>query len=182
MSQSLWGSVMYKPFFLAAVVLVAAAPSRVQASSDPWEPFQFLIGSWVGEGSGQPGKGGGEFTLKPDLDGKILVRTNHADIPAAANRPAATHDDLMIIYPGGKQKPPQAIYFDNEGHVINYTVTASPGELVFVSAAAASAPRFRLTYKKTGADAVSIKFEFAPPGKPDAFRTYLQGTARKKSP
>lgn len=173
---------MRKPSFLAALLIVAAATSRVQASSDRWESFQFLTGSWVGEGSGQPGKGSGEFTLKPDLDGKILVRKNHADMPASADRPAATHDDLMIIYPGGKQKAPRAIYFDNEGHVINYTVTASPGELVFVSEAAASAPRFRLTYKKTGADTVSIKFEFAPPGKQDAFRTYLQGTARKKSP
>jgi hypothetical protein len=173
LKRSLWGT---------ALVLLLLSADGVRAASDPWEPFRFLIGSWVGEGSGQPGKGSGEFTLAPDLDGKILVRKNHADVPASSNRSAAVHDDLMIIYPGEKGKSPRAIYFDNEGHVINYTVTSSPGEIVFLSEAAAAAPRLRLSYKKTGNDTVSIKFDFAPPGKPDAFRTYLEGSARRKSP
>jgi hypothetical protein len=169
-------------FWVLAPVALLASVTELRASSDAWEPFQFLLGTWVGEGNGQPGKSSGEFTLAPDLGGKILVRKNHADTPASGSRPAATHDDLMIIYPGDKGKPPRAIYFDNEGHVIHYTVTSSPGELVFLSEAAAGSPRFRLRYKKTGNDTVSIKFEFAPPGKPDAFRTYIEAGARKKSP
>jgi hypothetical protein len=174
---------MLKRFlWVMAPAFLLAGARGLQASSDSWQPFQFLLGTWVGEGSGQPGKGSGEFTLAPDLGGKILVRKNHSDIAAAGGRPAATHDDLMIIYPGEKGKSPRAIYFDNEGHVINYTVTSSPGELVFLSEAAASAPRFRLTYKKTGDDTVSIKFEFAPPGKPDAFRPYIEASARRKNP
>jgi hypothetical protein len=36
-----------------------------------------------------------------------------------------------------------------------------------------------LTYTKGGEDAVSIKFEFVPPGKADEFKTYLEGTAHR---
>jgi hypothetical protein len=41
------------------------------------------------------------------------------------------------------------------------------------------APRFRLTYVREEDDLVAIKFEIAPPGKPDQFTTYLEGKARK---
>ena len=36
-------------------------------------------------------------------------------------------------------------------------------------------PRFRLSYSKGKDDAITIKFEAAPPGKPDGFKTYLEG-------
>jgi hypothetical protein len=50
---------------------------------------------------------------------------------------------------------------------------------VFVSDPSPSAPRFRLSYAKEQGDEVLIKFEMAPPGKPDGFRTYLEGKARR---
>jgi hypothetical protein len=53
--------------------------------------------------------------------------------------------------------------------------------LTFTSAAAPSAPRFRLTYQKESEDRVGVKFEIAPPGKPEEFRVYLEGKARKKA-
>jgi hypothetical protein len=49
-----------------------------------------------------------------------------------------------------------------------------------VSGEAAGAPTFRLTYTKTGDDKMSVKFEIAPPGKPDSFMTYAEGMARRK--
>lgn len=33
-----------------------------------WDKWNWLLGEWVGEGSGQPGEGGGTFSFKPDLD------------------------------------------------------------------------------------------------------------------
>jgi hypothetical protein len=152
------------------------------AAEDPWAGFRFLIGEWVGEGSGQPGEGTGHFTLSLDLQGKVLVRRNRTAYPAANGRPAFTHEDLMVIYaePGGKGQ--RAIYFDNEGHVINYQVTAAAGSgLTFVSEAMPAAPRFRLTYTKGQNDTVGIKFEIAPPGKPDGFKKYLDGTVHRKA-
>jgi len=165
----------------ALLILICAEFSRVQAKDDPWKPFQFLIGEWVGEG--KEGQGTGYFSLTPDLQGKILVRKNHAELPAANGRSAAVHEDLMVIYKSEDGKSAKAIYFDSEDHVINYTVTSSADKqtLTFISAAAPHAPRFRLTYQKESDDQVGIKFEIAPPGKPEEFKIYLEGKARKKS-
>lgn len=146
-----------------------------------WSAWQFLLGDWVGEGDGTPGQGEGGFTFAPDLQKRVLVRKNFAKYPATKERPAFTHEDLMVVYqePG---KAARAIYFDNEGHVINYAVEfAKDGNSVtFVSDPSPTAPRFRLTYLKSGSDALGIKFEIAPPGKPDTFSPYINAKAHRK--
>jgi hypothetical protein len=153
------------------------------AEKDPWAPCRFLLGEWVGEGAGGPGQANGGFSVAPDLAGKILVRRNHADYPAAGSRPATRHEDLMVIYPNEEGKGLQAAYWDNEGHFIQYSLQASgnPPALTFISDSLPRAPRFRLTYRQIQTDKVAIKFEIAPPGKPDSFRTYLEGEVRRKN-
>ena len=153
----------------------AAGPVR---ADDPWADFRFLIGDWVSDG--KPADGSGSFTLAPDLGGKVLVRRHRAELPASAGRPAGKHEDLMIVYPEGKGF--RASYFDNEGHVIQYAVSPLPDKkgLQFLSNADPSGPRFRLTYTAGEEDKATVKFEIAPPGKPDEFRTYLEGTVRRK--
>jgi hypothetical protein len=163
-----------------AMLLLAAGSARAEAKDDPWAGFRFLLGEWVGEGDGAPGKGSGGFTLTPDLGGKILTRRNRAEYPAAGGRPAVVHEDLMVIHPS--KDGARATYWDNEGHVIHYAATAAAdGQgLTFVSDTVAGEPRFRLIYTKGEGDTVAIKFEIAPPGKPDAFKTYLEGKVRRK--
>jgi hypothetical protein len=159
--------------------LVFAQPAK---PDDRWAPLRFLIGEWIGEGTGQPGQSAGGFSFLPDLDKNILVRKNRADYPATKDRAAFSHTDLMLVYrePGAIKL--RAIYFDTEDHVIHYTVEpSSDGNAVqFLSDASPSNPRYRLTYTKTGADTVAIKFEVAVPGKPDSFSTYIAAAARRK--
>ena len=140
------------------------------------------MGRWVGEGSGQPGQGSGSFSFRFDLQGKILVRNNRADYPARQDRPAFSHEDLMVIYHEGEGMPARAIYFDNEGHVINYAASASEDGTawLFVSDPAPSRPRFRLTYTKENHGTLAIKFEIAPPGQPDSFSPYIEAKARRQ--
>lgn len=160
----------------------AQPPGQVQKAG-AWEPLEFLMGDWTGDGSGSPGQGIGGFTFRIDLQQAVVVRTNQANYPAAKDRPAFTHDDLMVIYRDPANAQPHAIYFDNEGHVIHYAVSFGAGRdtVQFLSDAGPGVPRYKLTYTTSGAADVAIKFEIAPPEKPEAFATYIEAKARRKS-
>jgi hypothetical protein len=112
----------------------------------------------------------------------VLVRRNRADYPATKERPAFSHTDLMVIYHEPGAQDVRAIYFDNEGHVIHYSVSVAPDQssVTFLSDTTPTAPRFRFTYNKTKNDSMSFRFDIAPPGKPEAFSKYLEGTLRRK--
>jgi hypothetical protein len=172
---------------LAILICSVLLISTIRLSGQPaipqpnWDEWKFLIGEWIGEGGGGPGQGTGGFTFSLDLQKRILVRKNYADYPATNDRPAFRHDDLMIVYQE-TGKPTRADYFDNEGHVIHYTVEFAKDStaVVFVSDPSTSTPRFRMTNAKVGPDKLTIKFEIAPPGKPEAFSTYITASARRK--
>jgi len=148
----------------------AAAPP----GSDPLDPLTFLLGTWeAGANTGAHGSGTGGTTFERSLQGHVVVRTNHADYPASAERPATSHDDLMVIYAaaGGAL---EADYYDNEGHKIHYTVSApDANHLVFMGDVPAAGPRFRLNYARRDDKIVDGEFEMAAPGHPDAFQKYL---------
>ena len=166
-----------------AFVLAVTACFYASAADKPagWGPVEYLVGDWTGEGGGGPGQGSGSFSFRPDLQGKILVRKNRAQYPAAKERAAFVHDDLMVVYRDTPEAGLRAIYFDSEGHTIRYDVQAAPNgsEVVFVSGAEASAPRYRLTYARIDQDHVKIKFDIAPTGKAEQFATYIEAGARR---
>lgn len=174
--------IMHWSVFIAMVVVASTGWSLAQRppSGVDWNAFKFLIGEWVGEGTGAPGEGSGGFTFSYDLQNTVLVRKNFADYPAAKDHPAFRHEDLMIVYQEGGNT--RATYFDNEEHVINYTVTVSSdsSSVLFVSDVVPSTPRFRLTNTKAGPDKITITFEIAPPGKPESFTRYIEASARRK--
>ncbi len=143
-----------------------------------WSTWNWLIGDWVGEGSGTPGHGAGWFSLRPELNGKILIRKNHAEYPATKDKPEIIHDDMMIVYRDDSGQPDRAIYFDNEGHTINYAIANSGKTIVLTSVKRQNAPVFRLTYVSLDSETVDVKFEMSQDGK--KFITYTEGTCRKK--
>ena len=165
---------------LFVVLTISSASAAVQ--DDPWASCRFLLGEWTGEGAGQPGQGKGEFRFALELQGKAIVRKNRNEIGQGPGKPPVVHEDLMVIYPPERDKPLRALYLDNEGHVIHYSLSSSenPRALTFLSDLNPSQPRFRLTYTEQSPDQVTIAFAIAPPGKPDEFKTYLEGSARRK--
>ena len=142
-----------------------------------WEKWSWLIGSWTGEGSGQPGAGGGTFTFKTDLGEKILIRNSHSEYPASGNKPMVIHNDLMIIYPDYMGNPLKAIYFDNEGHTINYSITYADKSIALTSDKIPNVPIFRLTYILLENGIVNTKFEMSQDG--EKFSTYIEGKSKK---
>ncbi|MFI5252941.1 MAG: hypothetical protein ACHQQQ_10990 [Bacteroidota bacterium] len=167
---------------LFSVLLPLANLSAQPAPVTPnWDGLKFMMGDWIGGGSGNPGEGVGGYSFYPDLQNRVIVRKNYAEYPATKDKPAYRHDDLMVIYQGDDGSK-RADYYDNEGHVIHYDVEISPdtSSVVFKSGIMPSAPRFRLTYSKNSDDKVGILFEIAPPGKPEAFAKYIEATAHRK--
>jgi hypothetical protein len=161
-------------------VLATILYSVTAGAADDWGPIQFLVGRWTGEGNGAPGQGTGGFSFLPDLQGKVLVRKNFAEYPPTGGKPALRHDDLMIVYREEGSPELQAIYFDNEGHVIRYSVKPlAGGGVVMESGGPPGEPRYRMTYTSGGPDLIVIKFQIAPPGK--EFAGYIEATARRES-
>jgi hypothetical protein len=148
-------------------------------TSPNWDPWQFLLGEWVGEGGGAPGQGGGSMTFDFELQKQVLLRKNHMDFTATPERPAFAHDDLTIIFPNPAGVL-RAIYFDNEGHVIPYAVTPTEDAIILVSDPEPSAPRFRTTYLKGEDGTVITRFEIAPAGNSDGYAIYVEGRAKRK--
>jgi hypothetical protein len=144
-----------------------------------WEKWQYILGEWKGEGSGQPGTGAGTFTLKTKLGGCILERKGKTEIAATASKPAFVHEDVMIIYKNRDGNPVKSIYFDNESHVINYDIAYSDNKIIMTSEANPAMPRFRLIYEKLEDKVMNIRFEMAMPGAPEDFKMYLEGKNRK---
>lgn len=165
---------------LLAALTAGSPPARAETPA-VFQPLAFLLGAWdAGANAGAPGQGAGGCVFRLDLQDKVIVRTSHAEYPAAGGRPAATHDDLMIVY-AGEAGGLRADYYDNEGHVIRYGVTANAdGSVSFLSDVAGGAPRYRLGYRPGTDGAVEGRFEVAPPDKPDAFRTYLTWEMTKR--
>jgi hypothetical protein len=72
----------------------------------------------------------------------------------------------------------QAIYFDNEGHVIHYEVSVpAPGTAIFLSPPTKSAPQFKLIYERKGATMFG-KFQIRTDGQAE-FKSYLEWDGEK---
>ena len=161
---------------LLALTLAPLLAAQAPPAADAFAPVRFLAGAWTGEGSGSPGTSVGAAAFRFELDGRVLVRRSHADVAATPGRPAFRHEDLMTVFPeGGRLK---AHYLDNEGHGIHYTVSEVPEGVAFTSEAGPG-PRFRLSYLRRPGGAVAVRFEVAPPGKPEAFSPYLEGLTHR---
>jgi hypothetical protein len=159
-------------------LIVAMLLCSLGAHAQDWGPLQFLVGHWSGEGNtADQGSGAGAFSFTPDLQGKILLRKNFAEYPAANGKPAYRHDDLMIVYHDGTTHDLRAVYFDSEEHLIHYAIRSTANGVEFLSEGPQDSLRFRLTYNSAGADRLKLKFEIAPPGKD--FATYIEASAHR---
>ena len=146
-----------------------------------WEPLQFLLGSWSSPLSGQPGQGvSGATTFSFDLDGRIMVRRSRAEFaPGPGEAQGLVHEDLLVIYQLPGEPPFRAIYFDNEGHTIHYSLRfpeKQPG-VVFESESGLPGPRARLVYELSEEDTLATEFFVAAPG--GELLSHVKGTVKK---
>jgi hypothetical protein len=152
----------------SAAVVAAPTPVAPPPTADPaFEPLRPLVGHWHGEDPDRHSSG--DFTLQPELGGKVLVRRSTND------GPQGHHEDLMIVFasPAGLR----ATYFDNEGHTIDYSIVTTADRIELISDRVANQPQFRLRYDVKGAE-LAIDFAIAMPGSDD-FKHYTGGTVHR---
>jgi hypothetical protein len=167
-----------KKYGLIVLLMVISVINGYSQNGAKWSGWSWLMGTWEGDGKGKPGSGSGIFTLKPDLDSNILVRTNHTVYPPQQGKGETIHDDLMIVYPGAPDTPSHAVYFDNEGHIINYLVMTEEGKIVLTSEQKKGMPVFRLSYIRLPEGKITVRFEMASDGA--NFFTYVEGDCIRK--
>jgi hypothetical protein len=163
---------------VAIIALCGDSSAQTPAALDS---LNVLIGKWVGEGTSEVGAGGGYFTFEKSLNGRVLIRKNRADYPATKDRPAVTHEDLMVVYPDSAARQLRGFYTDSEGNTINYLITVSADRktITFLSDGRDPGPRYRLTYLLTTPDNITLTFEIATADKPDQFRKIIEGKVHK---
>ncbi|MDP4278001.1 MAG: hypothetical protein Q8914_10285 [Bacteroidota bacterium] len=166
-----------KTKLLLSATLLALTVMCFGQQSLTGDNWSWLMGEWKGEGIGQPGQGGGTFSFAYDLDKNIIVRKSHSEYPAKDNKPKIIHDDLMVVYFDASESSSKAMYFDNEGHIINYTITCADKSIILTSIKVANTPVFRLTYTLLETDLVNTKFEMSRDGA--NFMTYIEGKSKK---
>jgi hypothetical protein len=175
---------MRTPGHILAVTLMflaftAHSPAQAPGSTDTWEPLRFLMGTWEAKTSG--GAAGaqstGVYSFAPELKGHVLARhSGGTDCKGPADFDC-DHSDLLYLYLEGPAI--KAIYFDNEGHVIHYTVTTpTPSSAVFLSDPSAPGPQFRLMYERREATLLG-KVQMKMPGQSD-YKSYLEWSGAKK--
>lgn len=169
---------MRKLFSIIFLAFVLAISASAQAPPKPdWSPFNWLIGTWDGQGHDKHGAGVGSFSLLYSLDHAVLLRKNSLKSPASKTSSASHHDDLMVIYQENDQW--RADYWDTERHVIHYAIDMGEGTATFLSAKSPHAPTYRLTYKRLKLGALGVEFSVAPPGS-DQFKTYASGVCHRR--
>lgn len=168
---------MNKKRLLLIVLCLCIGQIGFSQNTPSLSKLKWLIGEWRGEGDGKPGLGEGSFSFQFDLDNKILIRKSCTEFPSKTNSPTI-HKDLLILYSDFSGNMSNAIYFDNEGHTINYMVTASDTSIVFLSERVTpNIPIFRLTYTLLENNQVNTKFEMSQDG--ITFTTYIEGKSKK---
>ena len=130
------------------------------AGETSWGGLQFLVGTW---GAAVHGKAeGSTYTFAPELNGHVLVRRCATGCDKGPMGP--NYSDVLYVYKAANGQADRAIFFDSEGHVLQYDVTSStPGKAVFLSDGSTPGPRFQLTYEMAGG-VMKGKFEMLPPG------------------
>jgi hypothetical protein len=168
---------------LAAMALLTASVPGAQTPTpaDPWAGLRFLIGSWEAKTTGglAQARSSATYAFRLELHDHVLARHSSGGTCKGPEDFDCQHSDLLYIYPAGNGQTLEAIYFDNEGHVIHYDVfTPKPGTVVFLSNPAQPGPQFRLSYELVEG-VMTGKFQLQMPGQTE-FASYLEWSGKRQ--
>jgi hypothetical protein len=159
----------------------AQTPAKSPAKADSWAGIRFLLGSWEAKTTGGVAQAqvSASYSFRLELRDHVLARHSRSGSCSAPDDFDCQHSDLLYVYPAGTGAALEAIYFDNEGHIIHYAVsTPKPGTVVFLSDPAQPGPQYRLSYTFL-AGVMSGQFEMKMPSQTE-FTSYLEWNGKRQ--
>lgn len=170
---------------IACLALLAGslwAQSAGRESDGIGKSLGFLEGTWEAKtmGGGSAGAtASGTYTFIQELGGHVLARHSSATGCKAPSDFNCEHRDLLYVYRETPGQLLKAISFDDEGHVIHYSVsTPASTTAIFISDPTAAGPQFRLAYELNGS-VMSGKFQMRMPGAKE-WMSYLEWSGARK--
>jgi hypothetical protein len=166
---------------ITSLLLALSIQAQTAPAENPFQSLSFLEGTWEAKTAGSSRvDAGGRYAFVLELKNHIMGR--HTIGKGSCKGPEnfdCDHGDLLYIYPDGPQKALHAIYFDNEGHVIQYRVsTPAPDTAVFLSDNSQPGPQFRLIYERK-VNTMFGKFQMRLPGQSE-WKAYLEWSGDKR--
>ena len=163
------------------LLLLLCSPALAQTpAADPFAALHFLQGKWEANTGGAQGvTTTGVYSFGLELDGHIMAR--HATSDPGCKAPAdfdCKHGDLLYIYLDAPGQPLRAIYFDNEGHTLHYTVSTPSATSVVMVSEPGYGPQLRLMYELK-AGVMYGKFQVLAPGQKE-WKSYLEWSGGKR--
>jgi hypothetical protein len=118
----------------AVVTLLRACGMTAQTptKADPWAGLRFFIGTCKAKTTGGAAQAhsSGDYSFQLELRDHVMARHSGGGACKGPEDFDCQHSDRHYIYLAGNRLAWQAIYFDNEGHVIHYDVSSTKPELL----------------------------------------------------
>ncbi|HEU5134019.1 MAG TPA: hypothetical protein VFU13_02645 [Steroidobacteraceae bacterium] len=157
---------------LFAALSASAADQAKTSTMDRWLRVRFMLGTWEGTATGQPGKGTVERTYELVLGGQFIEERNTSRYEAKApDRKPEVHSHRGFISYDKTRKTYMLRHFHEEGFVNLYALNSDksmPAYLIFDSVIFENFSnewKARESYEVISPDEFIETFELAEPGK-----------------
>lgn len=158
-------------FMFATLTASAANGPPTHAMNDRWGRVRFLLGTWEGTATGQPGKGTVQRTYEIVLGGQFIEERNTSRYEAKAGAAPEVHEHRGFLSYDKTRKTFMLRQFHEEGFVNLYALNTDKSMAEYLVFDSVSFENFsnewkaRESYDVISPDEFVEIFELAEPGK-----------------
>jgi hypothetical protein len=161
-----------KKFLIIFLLLPAVSFAQSTKKDSLWFTLKPFIGTWAGDGEGEPGKGKYERSYQFILNKNFIEIKNKSTYPPSANNPKGeVHEDIGYFSYDKARKKFKLRQFHIEAFVNTFvldSISADKKNIVFISENIENIPkgfRAKETYRLLSDTEIEETFEIAEPGK-----------------
>lgn len=163
---------MKKTLSLCLLLSPFILPAQTTKRDSLWLPLKTFVGSWKGEGGGEPGKGNYERSYQFIFNQRFIeIRNKSTYEPTTQNPKGEVHEDIGYFSYDNGRKTFMLRQFHVEGFVNQFRLDSiSPDRktIVFITESIENIPagfRAKETYRILSDDEIEETFEIAEPNK-----------------